>query len=312
MKLNTYSHVLAAACLCTSAALTVSPALADNKEAPAGQPGWSMPQQNPTGIMNSQAQFPAGINPKQMDEKNSIENAFESVTESAFSKNGFGDVIDNLTDQDRTRLQKDKQSSESSDALSQKMDQLKDAWKNKYNKSFNIKNDKAYDGFLHIQTGEIADPNQLVGKWPVQAANIANDNASNTGGEASAQDVKDAKNHYFGGDVNLDKGRDVALVEAPGVSGAPSLTSSMIHEAGGWKFDIPNNISRQQLHQTLLNNLSYLYDHQNQWPSDAQQAYREATQYVVASLYNIDLSHASRQALNNVTNSVKNGTANNR
>jgi hypothetical protein len=308
MKFHTYSYLMAAACLCTSAGLAVSPVLGADTHAPAGQPGWVTPSHDTTG---NAPQFPAGITPKQMDEKNSIQNAFESVTESAFSKNGFDDVLDNLADQDRTRLQHEKQgaSHESTDALAQKMGQLKEAWKTRYNKDFDIKNENAYDGFLSFQTGEIADPSQLVGKWPAQAANIANQ--TSTGGEASAQDVNDAKSHNFGGDVNLEKGRDVALVRVPGSNGAPELTASMIHEAGGWKFDIPNTITRQQLHQTLLNNLSHLYDHQNQWPSDTKQACQEATQYVVASLYNIDLSQAGRQALNNVTNTL-NPTANNR
>jgi hypothetical protein len=260
------------------------------------------------GLGAGTAQFPTGIAQKPMDEIKPIEKTFASITEAAFSKNGFGDVIDRLAHQDRTRLNHEKESSldESNDALAQKVDQLKRAWKNRYGKDFAIESEKAYDDFLNIQTGEVDDPGQLAGKWPAPA-----EMSEKPGGQASAQGIKETTSPLFGGDVKLEKGRDVALVEVPGANGVPTLTASMVHETDGWKFDIPNFVTRQQLHDLLLNNLSYLYDHQDQWPADANEAYRQATRYIVASAYAIDLSHLVNQARTNVID-TGNGTANSR
>jgi hypothetical protein len=290
-----FSHLLTAACLCTSAALFVSPVVADQLGSGAQPAGYASNEAGPNLI------FPAGIQEKPMNEKNGISKSFAAVTEAAFSNDGFADVIATLVDQDRTRLVNAKENgvNESNDALSQKMQELKQAWKAKYNQDFDIKTDVVYDNFITFRTGEIVDPNQLVGKWPVTTYS----GQKNTGGEASSEDINKTESKMFGGDVKLEKGRLVVLAEIPGANGAPALTVSMIHELGGWKFDIPNNITRQELHDALLRNLTYLYDHQDLWPSDVTEGYRQATRGVVAALYDADL--------NQLSNSV-NGTANNR
>ncbi|HVS71104.1 MAG TPA: hypothetical protein VHQ47_07615 [Phycisphaerae bacterium] len=279
------THLLAAACI-AAACFTVAPVVAADYTTNAPTVG-----QAPS--------LPSGIKAKAMSEKNSIENAFESVTESAFDNKGFPDVIDNLADQDRTRVQHESNAepAKSSDPLAQKMGELKSEWQQKYHESFNIKNAKVYDNYLTFTTGEIDNPQALVGNWPVEAAG----QAQKKGGEATAADVQDATHHNFGGDVNLNKGRDVAIAVLPGNGQLPSLTASMIHEAGGWKFDVPNTVTRQNIHDALLANLSYLSDHKDNWPSDVKDAYREATTCVVAALYDVNVEHLNPtgQAMNN-------------
>src|SRR5271163_4149132 len=138
-----FSHLLTAACLCTSAALFVNPVVADQPSSGAQPAGYA-------SNAGPNLTFPSGIGEKPMNEKSGIEKAFAATTGAAFSKNGFEDVIDTLVDQDRTRLTKEKAGGvdESNDALSQKMQELKQAWKTKYNQDFDIKTDAVYDNFI--------------------------------------------------------------------------------------------------------------------------------------------------------------------
>ncbi|HVX85266.1 MAG TPA: hypothetical protein VH253_10815 [Phycisphaerae bacterium] len=300
-----YSCLLAAACVAATC-FTLAPAMADDytTNAPAAAQNGAV---EPT--------LPNGVKPKAMSEKNSIQNAFESATESAFNSKGFPDVIDNLVDQDRTRLQHEAagEPSKPGDPLTQKIGEVKSEWQQKYHQQFDIKNEKVYDNYLTFTTGEIDNPQALIGNWPVAIT----PNHRGSGGQATAADVNDATHHAFGGDVNLGKGRDVAVAVLPGHGQLPALTTSLIHEAGGWKFDIPNNVTRQQLHDTLLANLSYLSDHKDNWPSDVKAAYRNATCCVVAALYDVNIEHLNNkgQAKNSAPNSGNhnnNRTANER
>jgi len=280
-------HVLTAMCLAVSTGLFVmAPAMADDMSPTAGV--------SPSRETEMDASLPAGIEAKNLNSDKAIERAFKAVSEDAMSKTGMDNLVARFVDQDRERINKSLGSGRSLNNITgDKNKQLTDLiadiegnWKAKYNSAFNLDIGKSYTGdFFHIQTGEVVDANQLVGKWPVSAAINGN-----TGGKLSADDASQAKNKNFGGDVNLEKGRNVAIVHIMGKNGYAGLNASMIHEAGGWKFDVPNDVTADTLYSNLVKNLSYFDQKKDSWPTDANESYRLLTHLVVASLYQVPVT----------------------
>jgi len=280
--MRTQLHVLTAACLATSAFLFAAPVSADN-----------VVTEKRTTVTHvdkgASVALPAGIMSKDLNAENGVEKAFKGVAEYSFSTTGFDNIVGYLVDQDRDRIKKSTDKNlnnldgNSNSALKDIAAKLDGTWNKKFGKKFDIDYKKDLGGtFIHIMTGEVTDPNALIGKWPVGNMNM--------GGKVTAADAAEAKK-TFGGDVNLEKGRNVAIAHIMASHGMPGVTASMIHEvAGGWHFDIPNNIDAQTLYNSLVANLTHLNNQADKWPADMSDAHRAVTHAVVASLYNIDLS----------------------
>ena len=62
------------------------------------------------------------------------------------------------------------------------------------------------------------------------------------------------------------------------------LAVPMIHEAGGWKIDVPDSLTAQKLHDSILNSLTKFDENKANWPADKNQAYQEATRQVMDAL----------------------------
>jgi len=282
--------LLTAVCLTASAGLFVSQGLGADDMANVGN--------NPAAMTNVEVKLPAGITPKNLNEDKSIDKAFKAVTEDALSKNGFDNLVSKLVDQDRDRIKKSVASGKSltdmdgnnNKRLTDLVADLNGSFKSKYNHAFDIDISKVYTkDFTNFMTGEVSDPQLLVGKWPVEA--MPKSNISGEAGKVTQSDVNQAQNHSFGGDVNLEKGRDVAIAHILPSHGMSGLTASLIHEnVVGWKFDVPNNLTAEKLYGNLINNLSYLDQHKDQWPSDVNDAYRQFSHATVAALYDINIS----------------------
>jgi hypothetical protein len=232
--------------------------------------------------------LPAGITAKNLNDDKSIEKSFKGVADYAFSTTGFDNIVGYLVDQDRDRIKKstDKKlgnlDGNDNKSLKDAVAGLEAAWKAKYNNKFDLDIKTAYtNDFIHILTGEVADPSLLVGKWPVGMDNL--------GGKVSGTDANEAKK-AFGGDVNLEKGRNVAIAHIAASHGMPAITSSMIHEvAGGWHFDIPNTMNADMLYSTVVSNLNHMKNNAAKWPADANEGQRAITHAVVSALYGVDL-----------------------
>jgi hypothetical protein len=282
--MRTPLNLLTAACVAASAFLYVVPVHADT----------TVTESKTVVSHNDQAALalPAGITSKELNAEHGVERAFKGVTEYALSTTGFDNIVGYLVDQDRDRIKKSTDKSlndldgNHNRALKDAVDNLSATWDKKYGHKFAIDYKKDYTGnFLTIMTGEVTDPNALVGHWPVVSSNL-----DMGGGKMTGSDAAEAKKN-FGGDVNLEKGRDVAIAHLMASHGMPGLTASMIHEvASGWHFDIPNNIDAQQLYNTLVSNLTHLNNQADKLPADIGEAKLAVTHAVIASLYNIDLS----------------------
>jgi len=297
--------------ICTVLCMAVSTGLYAVNSYGADETSGNPSGQSPSRQTEANISLPQGIQSKNLNENKDIENAFKNSAQAAVKKSNFDNLVDNLVDQDRVRLTKsvpggrnlnniDGNKNQSLDNLIGTIDSQ---WKAKYNTGFDMDTAKVFtNDFISIQTGEITDPKQLIGKWPVQASSKAGSSSGAMGtpgtpggasGTITQQDVNQATNNAFGGDVNLDKGRNVAIAHLTKTQNFEPLTASMIHEAGGWKFDVPNNLSAEELYNNLVKNLSYFEQHKDQWPADSTTACRELTHVVVASLYNVPLGEGN-------------------
>jgi hypothetical protein len=269
--------LLAAACLSVAAGTTLlSQAVADDVT------------KTTSSVTSDQPFLPDGITAKDLNSDKAVERAFKAVTEDAMSKTGFDNLVSRLVVQDKDRITKSLTSGSLNNINGSKNQKLTDviasldgAWQAKYNQKFSIDIAKVYTpDYIHIQTGEVADADLLVGKWPV-APTIMSGNAGNL----TQSDADKAKAHMFGSDVKLEKGRNVAVAQFQTTQSFSGLNASMIHEAGGWKFDIPNTIDAHKLYDNVVNNLTALDNSRTSWPDDVNEGYRRFTQAVVAALY---------------------------
>lgn len=237
--------------------------------------------------------FPAGISARTTDkDAKGLFDPLAEITDAAFSKDGFNNLVGRLVDQDRDRINQLKDRKD--DELNAVVDRVRTAFKNKYGRDINAEVNIHLEGFAKAITGEVQDPNALVGKWPVSSglgAGLGSD-LKNEAGKLTPEDAKKTEDKLFGGNVNLEKGRNVGLVQIPASHGKAALTVSLIQESPTWRIDIPNNISGQQLHRNLVNALTEFEKDQEKWPTDSIEATRMAVHCVASALYKADMTNA--------------------
>jgi len=258
-----------------------------------------------------------------------IHDVMAQVAEAALTKDGLDDVVERFVDADRNRLGQNKDALKNDDALNGQIKELADAWKAKYGNEFDIKDeDKTYNlAFATITEGE-------------QGARTASDkisgDASKTGDTAAASgrvggvsgdatvntDTGTAKvdvNNNTGidkpkantdgqtaADTNRnDPGRNMATVHIAASHGLPALDVPMIHEAGGWKLDIPDSVDANKYRSNMQAALTDISSKKDQWPADAEEGYRHVTHRVLVAIFdkNADAGAAGAGATPTDTNS---------
>lgn len=251
--------------------------------------------------------LPAGITAKELDEQKDIANAFEAVAKSVMDKEEDS-LINRLVDADRNRIRANDREDVLKEALA-KADALKQQWKTKYDKDFDP-GDETFTGagFMAVATGEVSDPAQLAGHWPVRAGGMGLGGAAEPAGARTAPDQagtpraeveverradgavtgeRRETDRLFGGDVNLDKGRNVAVVKVPASHGLPEVTASLIHELPDiWRFDLPDTVTADKLRDNLSKQLDAMAKVE-QWPADREDAYRMVAHRVLMALYDV-------------------------
>jgi hypothetical protein len=244
-------------------------------------------------IVERDLSLPVGITARDLNADKSIEKLFRSATNDSMNKTGFDNIVASLVDQDRDRLKASLSGGTLGNIDGNKNKQLTDliadiegSWKSKYNQNFDADYTKVFTAnALHIQTGEVADPQLLIGKWPVDPRT-----PGSAAGKVTQSDIDQAQNRLMGGNVNLEKGRNVAIAHLMGSTRLNGANASLVHEAGGWKFDVPNTLTAQRLYNNLVSNLAYLDQRKNEWPADVNEGYRDFARAVTASLYDIPLT----------------------
>jgi len=181
---------------------------------------------------------------------------FSHVTEAALTKDGLNDVVERFVDADRNRIGKGDLKS-GNDALNNLVASIRADWKAKYGSDFNIhEEDKIFSPqFMTANTGEVA---------------------------------KDAVNTNVPGDANrtsgAEAGRNIGSVAIPESHGAPALTVPLIHEATGWKIDVPDTLDAAKLRSNLIAHLGEVQNMKDQWPADVNEAYRAVSHHVLMAV----------------------------
>jgi len=242
----------------------------------------------PASPDSNKVELPPGFQTKDLKEAKDIKGELATLTEDALKKDHFDNLINNFVDQDRNRMKDFKNIKV--DDLNTQIDKIRQAWKTKYQKDFDIDRgdrDAVYNDQVKIVQGEVTDTDLAVKNWPVPAS--AEMAAKPDSAQGHAEQA--AAHKTFGGDVNLDKGRNVALVKIPSSHNMSGVTLSLIHELPDqWRVDVPNTIDGQQIHDNLLKRLTYISDHLDKLPDDINDGYRMLTHSVASAVLNVEPS----------------------
>src|SRR4051812_43123284 len=181
---------------------------------------------------------------------------FSHVTDAALTKDGLNDVVERFVDADRNRIGKGDLKS-GNDELNNLVASIRSDWKAKYGSDFDIKeDDKVFSpAFMTANTGEIAKD--------AVTSNVPGDATRPTGAEA---------------------GRNIGSVAIPASHGAPALTVPLIHEATGWKIDVPDTLDAAKLRANLIAHLGEVQNMKDQWPADVNEAYRAMSHHVLMAV----------------------------
>jgi len=223
-----------------------------------------------------------------------IHDVMAQVAEAALTKNGLDDMAERFVDADRNRLGQNQEALKGNDTLNGRIAEFQKDWKAKYNQDFDIHDeDKVYTmEFASIIEGEEArtasarisgDVNTPAGNANVNVDNKTGVDApkANTDGQTAA-------------DKNLnDPGRNIATVHIAASHGMPALDVPMIHEAGGWKIDVPDSVDGAKYKQAVLTALTHCDEMKDKWPSDVNDAYRAVTHSVLLSIFDKPLKDAA-------------------
>lgn len=219
-----------------------------------------------------------------------IHDVLAQVAEAAFTKEGLDDMVERFVDADRNRLGQNQDALKNTTEIDGRVAQLQQDWKDKYGQEFDIKDeDKVYGTFASItegeQTGDQArtatgvkvegDVNADRNRADVKVENNTGIDAprANTDGQTAADRNRN------------DPGRNVATVRIPESHGLPALDVPMIHEANGWKLDIPDSVDANKLAANVKSALTMCGESKDKWPATADEAYRGATHKVLAAIF---------------------------
>jgi len=253
--------------------------------------------------------------------KEEIHDVLAQVAEAAMTKEGLDDLTERLVDADRNRLGQNQDALKNQAELDGLVATLQDDWKAKYGHEFDIKDeDKLYNGFAMIYQGEIPDSARTAGERVSGDATTAGPGASasgNVGGVSGSATVNpdtgradvnvdnktgvDAPKTNTGGqtaaDTNRnDPGRDIAYVTLPASHGMAELKVPLIHEAGGWRIDIPDSVDANKIRDNVKNALTKCKENKDKWPADENEAYRAVSHKVLAAIMDKPLMDDAQKA----------------
>jgi hypothetical protein len=254
--------------------------------------------------------------------KEEIHDLLAQVAEAAMTKDGLEDVVERFVDADRNRMGQNEAAIDNNPELDGRIAQLQQDWKAKYGAEFDIKDEDALygQGFAMISEGEIGDTARTAGERLNADGTRVGDTASGTANVGGVKADANVNTETGRADVNVDNqtgvdapkantdgqtaadtnrndpGRNVASVKIAASHGMPEVTVPLIHEAGGWKIDIPDSVDANKLRDNLKNALTSVGEHKDKWPADANEAYRAVTHKVLLALMDKPLMDDAQKA----------------
>jgi len=233
--------------------------------------------------------FPDGMQVKDLGQLNDIRDELAKITYDAFTRGDFGKLIKNLASENRDRMKDFKD--QDFKTLDGVIAQINQDWNQKYGHDFSIKHaSDVYTDQQVIVQGVVTNPQVATVDWPVPAAGHGNEARLAAGRERADSQIKQVEAD------DLRKSTGVALVRFPVQEGLPTVTASLIREKGeGWRVDAPANLSSQQIHTQLQNQLTEFDQQKANWPADENAAYRLATHRVLMALYDVNANERDRE-----------------
>ena len=76
----------------------------------------------------------------------------------------------------------------------------------------------------------------------------------------------------------------------------PPIDVPMIHEAFGWKVDVPDSLDATKLRDNVLNALTHCDSKKDQWPADPIEAYRAVTHSISLAIMDKPLEDSAQPA----------------
>ncbi|MEA2709952.1 MAG: hypothetical protein QOF78_2553 [Phycisphaerales bacterium] len=236
--------------------------------------------------------------------KEEIHDVLAQVAEAAMTKEGLDDMVERFVDADRNRIGKDEAAIKNQAELDGLVAQLQQDWKTKYSHEFDIKDeDKVYDGFAMIMQGEIGESaRQASDKVNVDAnANRNADGTVRTDVKVENNTGVDAPKTNTDGQTAADSnrndpGRNIAYVALPASHGLPEVKVPLIHEATGWKIDVPDTLDGNKLRDNVKNALTLCKENKDKWPADENEAYRVVSHKILAAIMDKPLQDPAQKA----------------
>jgi hypothetical protein len=224
-----------------------------------------------------------------------IEKQISEVVDAALTKKGLDDMAERFVDADRNRLGQNQGALKNNDALDGRIAEFQKDWKAKYNQDFDSKSqyDKVFDqSFAMISEGEEIGARTASGKVNADKNTGATPDQVNANNQTGVD-----KPTSPDADKNLnDKGRNMATVHIAASHGKSALDVPMIHEAGGWKIDIPDSVDATKFRDNVQNALTHCDEMKDKWPADVTDAYRGVTHAVLLAIFDKPLSDAAQSA----------------
>lgn len=205
----------------------------------------------------------------------------------AFAKKGtFDDLIERFVDADRNRIGKDRYAEQDHADLNAAVDSFQAAWKAKYNKDFDIADEKVVFNdprFKFIQ-GEISDAAQPAGGAVNIDAKVGDAEAKTRVENKTGMDMP----NNAAADANRnDAGRNIATVTVSPGAGQADIQVPLIHEMpDSWRIDVPDSVDGPKLKDNVVAHLNALTAMKDQWPADANEAYRIVGTHMLMAVLN--------------------------
>jgi hypothetical protein len=228
--------------------------------------------------------LPAGFTAKEANDVEDVRDLLGTATQAALTKDGFDDLTERLTDQDRNRIGH----LDDVAAINDKVALIQKNFKDKYNRDFKVDHRVALTKVAVIQ-GEVSDAALATASWPGLRGSTTD--LGDRAVPAAARDGDDAREREaerkedVTEKANLEKGREVAIATFPAMGKTDALNVYLIGEATAWRIDIPNSITQDQLKANLVRHLTMVSDGFATWPANADEASALITHHVMMGLY---------------------------
>jgi hypothetical protein len=252
---------------------------AQQPQGPGASPQVNNPANPPAADQNAaMPQLPSGFIAKDEDAASGVKSTLVGLTQRAVTKDSydsfFSSFLSELANRDKARAQEFKGVDQQQ--LNATISRIQNEWRSKYNQDFDI-NDKnlVFNDQFPIVQGEVNDTATAAANWPIDATS---GQAINAGANSEQQQCNTKE---------LTSGRAVAIIGMPAGNGVAAINVSMVHQLTGWYVDLPVDRTGQQIYTDLSSHLNYIASHQDQWPSDVNEAYRMVARQVVSALYGV-------------------------